>query len=144
MSESYVTDFSVLLSVFVGQKITAHESITFTDHASRIRLSDCSRLAINRKNDNDVTIWWHDVIIIFLTLLCFSFVKFIYWSKFHVNIMTGSGVTTIFVYKGLNRNSKIGNTPIWVLPNIWRLGWVRDTKFCTNVSNKRLLNAAKC
>ena len=34
--------------------------------------------------------------------------------------------------------------PIWVLPNIWRLGQVGDTKFLNiNVSNKILLNAAK-
>ena len=32
----------------------------------------------------------------------------------------------------------------WVLPNIWRLGWVRDTRFGTNLSNEMLLNAAKC
>ena len=29
------------------------------------------------------------------------------------------------------RNSEIRSTPICVLPNIWRLGWVRDTKFGT-------------
>ena len=51
---------------------------------------------------------------------------------------------TIFFYKGLTRNPEIGNTPVWVLPNIWRLGRVRNTKFGTNVSNKMLLNAAKC
>ena len=33
--------------------------------------------------------------------------------------MTGSGVMTIFVCKGLTRNPKTGNTPIWVLPNTW-------------------------
>ena len=32
---------------------------------------------------------------------------------------------------------------VWILPNIWRLKWVRDTKFGTNVSNKMLLNAGK-
>ena len=36
------------------------------------------------------------------------------------------------------------NTHIKVLPNIWGLGQVRDTKFGTNVSNEKLLNAAKC
>ena len=41
-------------------------------------------------------------------------------------------------------NSEIGNNPAWVLPNIWRLGQVRDTKFSTNISNKMLLNATKC
>ena len=48
---------------------------------------------------------------------------------------------TIVGYKG---NPEIGNTPVWVLLNIWRLGSVRDSKFCTNVSNKKLLNTAKC
>ena len=33
---------------------------------------------------------------------------------------------------------------IAVLPSIWRLGRVRNTKFGTNVSNKMLLNAATC
>ena len=58
--------------------------------------------------------------------------------------MTGSGIMTNFVYKVLTRNPETRNTPVWVLPNIWRLGGVRDTKFGTNVSNKKLLNAAKC
>ena len=44
----------------------------------------------------------------------------------------------IFVYKGLTRNPEIGNTSVWVLPNIWRLGRIRDTKF---VSSEVLLNA---
>ena len=34
--------------------------------------------------------------------------------------------------------------PVWILPNIWRLGQVRDTKFGTVISNIMLLNAAKC
>ena len=50
---------------------------------------------------------------------------------------------TIFFYNGLTRNPEIGNTSVWVLPNIWRLGQVMDTKFGTTVSNKMLLNAAK-
>ena len=37
-----------------------------------------------------------------------------------------------------------GNTPLWVLLNIWRLGRVRDTKFGINVSNKMLLDTVKC
>ena len=36
---------------------------------------------------------------------CFV-VKFSYWSKFHANIITASGVMTILVYKGLTRNLK--------------------------------------
>ena len=43
----------------------------------------------------------------------------------------------------MTRNLEIGNTPVWVLPNIWRLDWVMDTTFVTNVSNRMLLNPAK-
>ena len=100
---------------------------------------DCSKLAINRKNDSDVTVSRHDVVVNFF---CFVFlVKFSFWSKFHVSIITGSGVMTISFYMWLTRNLEIGNTHVWVLPNIWRLGRVRDTKFSTDVSNKTLLNA---
>ena len=42
-----------------------------------------------------------------------SLVKLNYWSKFHVNIITRSGIMTIFFYKGLTRNPEIGNTPVW-------------------------------
>ena len=50
---------------------------------------------------------------------------------------------TLFVYKRLTRNLEIGNTPVWVSLNIWRLGHVRDTKFGAIVVNEKLLNAAK-
>ena len=110
---------------------------------SGIRPLDCSKLAKNPENDNDVTIFRHDVIVNFFWRCFVSLVKFSYCSKNHVNIITRSGIMTIFFYKGLTRNSDIGNTLIWVLPNIWRLGRVMDTKFGTNVSTRILLNAAK-
>ena len=50
---------------------------------------------------------------------------------------------TIFFYKGLTRNPEIENTPICVVPNIWRLVQVRDTKCGMNVPRKVLLNTAK-
>ena len=75
---------------------------------------------------------------------CVSLVKLSHWFKFHVNIMTCCGFMTIFVYKGLTRNPEIGNTLVLVLPNVWRLGQVRDTRFCRNASDEKLLNAAKC
>ena len=115
----------------------------FIDYASGIRLPDCPKLAINRKNNYDVTIFRHDIIEIFFWSCFISLVRFSYWSKFHVNIITGSGVMTILFYKRLTRNPEIGNTFIRVLPNICRLGRVRDTKFGTNVFNKMLLNVAK-
>ena len=46
---------------------------------------------------------------------------------------------TISFYKGPTWNPEIGNVPIWVLLNIWRLERVKDTKFGTNVSNEMLL-----
>ena len=103
---------------------------------SGIRPPDCSKLAKNPKNDNDVRIFRQDVIAKPFWRYVISLVKFSFWSKFHVSIITGSGIITIFFYKGLTRNSEIGNTPVWVFPNIWRLVQVLDTKFGTNVSNK--------
>ena len=80
---------------------------------------------------------------IFLTLLLFP-CQICYWSKFHVNIITGSGVMKMSFYKGLTRNLKIGKTLVGFLPNICRLvGWVKSTKFGTNLSNKMLLNSPK-
>ena len=125
------------------QKVTVTGNITFAHSVSRIRPPDCSKLVKNPKNGNDITIFRHDVNIKFFWRCFVCLVKFSYWSKFHVNIMTGSGIMKIFLYKGLTRNPKIGNTPVWVLPNIWRLGRVMDTTFGTNVSDRMLLNAAK-
>ena len=140
---SCVRDFLVLFSVFVRQKVTVTENIISADSVSEIRPPDCSKLAKNPKNDNGVTIFRHDVIVKFFWLCFVSLVKFSYWSKFHVNIIPGSGIITIFFYRGLTWNLEIGNTPVWVFANIWRLGQVMDTKFGTNLSNKILLNAAK-
>ena len=108
-----------------------------------MRLPDCSKLTVNWKNGNDVTNLRHDVIVKVFKGCFDSLVKFSYLSKFHVSIITGSGVMIISFCKGLTRNSEIRNTPVWVLPKIWRLGRVKNTKLGTNVSNKILLNAAK-
>ena len=43
------------------------------------------------------------------------------------------GSSFMSVTKGLTRNPEIENTPVCVLPNIWRLGRVRDNKFGMNV-----------
>ena len=88
---------------------------------------------------------WHEIIHKTFFWRCLLFlVKFSYWSKFHVNIITGSGAMTIFFYKWLNRNPEIGISPVWCFSNTWRLEQVRDTKFGTNVSNEMLLNSTKC
>ena len=117
----------------------------FTDSASRTRLLDCSKLVKNYKKHNNDIICWHDAVVsFFLTVLFASLVRFSYWSKFHVNIITGSGVMTSFFYNRLTINSKIGNTPVQVFRNIWRLGQVRDIKFDANVFNEMFLNDTKC
>ena len=61
-----------------------------------------------------------------------------------ISILLGSGVITVLFYNRLIRNPDIRNTLICVLTHIWRLGWVRNTKFGTNVFNEKLLNATKC
>ena len=110
---------------------------------SGIRPRDCSKLAINQQKWQwrhnlptwpwgDLPIFWH----LFVSLL-----KFSHWSKFHINIITAFGVMTNYFYQGLTTNLEIGNTLVWVLQNIWRLGWVRDTKSGTDVSKEMLLNA---
>ena len=139
---SCVRDFLVLFSVFVRQKVTITENITFADcfrnPASRLlqigQKSEKWQWRHNFPTWRQITIFWRWFV---------SLVKFSYWSKFHVNIITSSGFMTIFFHKGLTRNPEIGNAPVWVLPNIWRLGKVMDTKFATNISNKILLHTAK-
>ena len=59
--ESCVRDFLVLFSVFVIEKVPITENIIFTDFVSRIRSPDCSKLVKFPKNENDVTIFQHDV-----------------------------------------------------------------------------------
>ena len=59
--ENCVRGFLVLFSVFVRQKVTVTENITIADSVSGIRSLDCSKLAKNPENDNDVIICRHDV-----------------------------------------------------------------------------------
>ena len=115
-----------------------------SNYASGIWHLDCPKLAMNLKKDNDVTIYWHDLIAKSFWRCFIPFVRFSYWFKFHVNIIIGSGVMTIFFHKGLTRNQEIGNTLALVFLSIWRLGRARDTKFDRNISYEMLMNAAKC
>ena len=46
-------------------KDTINKSVNFSDHASGIVLPYYSKLAITQKNDNEVTIFRHDVIVNF-------------------------------------------------------------------------------
>ena len=73
-----------------------------------------------------------DMTLSLIFFLTFPYFKFSCCFKFHVNIITGFGDN--FVYKELTKNSEIGNNPVWVLANIWRLGRAKDTKFVMKVS----------
>ena len=104
--------FSFVLS-FCETKTLFNENLSFTDYASRIRCPDCSKLARNWQKYNGVTICQLDAIINFFMIFV-SLPKFSYWSKIPVNMSTGSGVITIFFYKGLTRKPEIRNTPFYV------------------------------
>ena len=65
-------DFLVLFSVFARQKVTVNENINFADSVSGIWPPDCTKLAKNQENGNDVKIFRQDAIVNFLTLFCFS------------------------------------------------------------------------
>ena len=123
--------------------VTINKNESFSGHASGIWFLDCSKLAINRKNGNNVTISSIKPSLFFWG--CHTpLVKFSYCDNFHIYVITGSRVMIIFLYKEFTRNLEIGNKPAWVLPNIWQLGRVRETKFGTNISDKMLLGGTKC
>ena len=50
-----------------------------------------------------------------------SLITFSFWSKFYVNIITGSGGASIFICKRLTRNPEVGNTHVWIcqIPGDW-------------------------
>ena len=102
-----------------------------------IQPRDCSKLVKNQKMTttsqfSDMT----SMSTFFDVVFFFFLVKFSCWSKFHVNTITGSAIMTIFFYKWLTRNPEIGNTPVWALPNIWRLGLVTE---CCKMPELQLL-----
>ena len=94
------------------------------------------------ENGNDATIFQNEVIVEFCDVVLFLLSSLVTSPSF---MSISSLVQELWaMYPWLKRNLEIGNTSVWVLSNIWRLGRVRNTKFGTNVSNKMLLNAAKC
>ena len=106
----------------------------FMDHASQIRPPDVCNFSISFfSKKSDATSCRHYVIIEIFCNRSVSPFKFCYCSRFHVNMMTGSGVKTILVYKELTENPEIRKTNVWILPNIWKVVRVRIPK--SNVSH---------
>ena len=63
--------FLILFSVFAIQKVAFNENIRITDHASGIRLLDYWKSAINWKNNTDVIICRHNVIVNIFNVIVF-------------------------------------------------------------------------
>ena len=112
------------------------------DHASEIWLLVCSKLAINEKNDDEVVICWHKVILNFFDVVVFLLSSLVIDPSF-MSISSLLLELWSFFYKEFGQKSRNRNTPVWVLFNIWRLGGVKDVKFSMNVSIEKLLNAEK-
>ena len=53
-----------------------------TDYTSGIQLLDCSKLSMNQKNDSDVMIYWHDVIVNFFWRFFFFLSSLVTGSSF--------------------------------------------------------------
>ena len=85
----------------------------------------------------------HDATLKFFWRCFISLVTFSYWSKFHVNIITGSRVS---FYKGLTRNPKIRNTLTefctisgdWHEVGIPNLAWMSLVEFYRMMLNARV------
>ena len=93
---------------------------------SGIRSPESSKLAKIMKNDNDVTIFRYDVKVNLFWRCFVSLVKFSYWSKFHVNIITASVIMTIFFYKGWPeiRKSEIPPSEFCPMSGDWGELWI--------------------
>ena len=108
---------------------------------SEIRPPDCSKLAKTPKNDNDVRIFRNDVNVKFFGPCLVSLVGYSYWSKFHVNIITGSGIMKIFFYKGLNTNREVGDTPEFCLISWdWCELWIPNLAGMSPIKYYRMLH----
>ena len=117
------------------------KKIIFTDYFSKIRFLDGSKLARNRKNDNDIKNCRHDVIVNFFWH-CFNFpVKFIYWSKSPQYHHWFSSYEIVFIRDWQKiRLSEITPSEFCRISRDWDELWIPKA---TNVSNGLLLNLAK-
>ena len=77
----------------------------------------------------------------FFNVVVFYLSSFV--SKFHFILITGFGVMTIFVYKGLAGNLEYENSQVWIFLFKWALRRARDSKFCKHISNKIFLVPTK-
>ena len=57
-----VLEFLSSVFSFVRENVTINENVSFIDYASEIRHPDCSKLAIEWQNNNDVAICRNGII----------------------------------------------------------------------------------
>ena len=93
---------------------------------SEIRPPDCSKLAKNPKKDNDAIIFRHDVNVNFFKGCFVSLVKFSYWSKSHVNTITGSGIWQLSFIRDWSeiRKSEIPTSEFFPISGEWGELWI--------------------
>ena len=105
------------------------------NHEFGIRLLYCSKLVINRKNDNDIIVCQHDIIVNFFD---------VFWRCciFRVEFHSGPSVIPNCYWFWSYHN--FGNVSSEFCLISRDLGRVRDTRFGMNASNEMLLNTAKC
>ena len=112
--------------------------MTFADSVSGIQPTDCSKLAQNQKNDNDVTIFRNDVIVNFFYVVLFLLSGWVTGPSF---MSISSLVLELWQFSFIRdwpeiRKSEIPPSEFCPISGDW-------DKFGTNVSNRMLLNAAK-
>ena len=96
---------------------------------SRMSLLNSSKLLTNWKSDDDILIWQHNFIVKYFWSCRVSLIKFSYWSKFHVNIITGSGI--FLLWPEMEKSEKF-LSEFFAIPG----DWVKDIIFDTNVSDE--------
>ena len=99
-------------------------------------LRPASKLVINRKNDNDIIVCQHDLIV--------NFFFDVFWRCCIFLVEFHSGPSVIPNHYWFWSYHNFGNVSSEFCSISWDLGRVRDTRFGTNVSNEMLLNTAKC
>ena len=100
----------------------------FGDSLSKIRPLNCSKLGKNPKNDNDATIFWHDVIVKCFWWRFVSLIMFSYWPKFHVNIITVLKLWTFSFTRDWPemRNREIRLSESCPISGDWSYLWIRN------------------
>ena len=106
------------------QKVTVSENITFGGFVSRIRSLDCSKLAKNPENDNDVTVSRHDVNVKFFRVVLFLLLSLVTGPSFMSISSLVLDLWQFLFYKGLTRNPEIPPSEFCPISGEWSKLWM--------------------